>query len=202
MQLAPTTPLVYLWTNLSINERGSVGVTQSYFIGRTPGLALSDFRSASPLYLRPSDVRARFRLISGLFARMLQTQHHIDSPVTKSATDSPRRCLNAEEFAGMVVTSNKIITSVKSRPLVLRYRLLFGPIPSNAELRTLNAMSFSCFGFATMWDSESIDASMIILPTPLSRDGENKMKGQLLDGGAREIVQTARSTIAGETISL
>ena len=43
---------------------------------------------------------------------------------------------------------------------------------------------------------------MIILSLPISRDGDIRMKGHLLEASARKIAMKARSTLSGETIAL
>ena len=51
-------------------------------------------------------------------------------------------------------------------------------------------------------NSKSVEAVFCDLSRPMARDGSIRLRGHLLDGYARKISRTARSTIAGEVIAL
>lgn len=95
--------------------------------------------------------------------RILQTQHQIAFDIAEFSTDPPHCCNSFSEVNAMVLSANRIILSVKSRPLILLYHYLFDSITSNLELQSLGIMPFSDCGFATLWDSESVEAVFVIL---------------------------------------
>ena len=143
---------------------GTLGFLKTILLGGREELAISDFVRGSSLDLTRSDIRIRFRMILGSFALLLQTHHHISSPVTKFDTDSPPNCTKEGDVKGMINAANLIIVSVRSRPLILRYRFLCDSARANDELRTLKATSFSGCGFATLGDSKSIESPIAISP--------------------------------------
>ena len=197
LELSTPSPLVYLGLNISLHSGESVGVSQTDFISRVSELKMSDFGPSGQLCLPSEQVRTRFRRILGSFVWLLQTQHQVAFAVIKYAADSPFRCSSFSAVKEMVSSANKIVQSLRSRPSIIFYRPLFDVVPSNSDLQSAKLMSFSDCGFASLWDSKSIESAFVILPRPNSRDGEIVTRGHLLDGSVRKISRTARSTLAG-----